>query len=94
MNRVGIREFRRDLSNQVRRAAAGEPVVITIEGEPKAILSAYVAKPGEMTLEELIMAGRVIPGRRANQPRPPRPRPVKGGRPTAEVLAEIREERI
>lgn len=94
MNRIGIRELRADLSNQVKRAAAGESVVVTIDGEPKAIMSPFVARPGEMTLEELIRAGRVIPGPRVNEPRPPRPQAVRGGRPTEEVLAEIREERI
>ena len=94
MNRIGIRELRADLSNQVKRAAAGEPVVVTIDGEPKAVLSPFVAKPGELTLDELIRAGRVIPGPRVNEPRPPRPRPLRGGRSTEEVLAELREERI
>lgn len=94
MNRIGIRELRADLSNQVKRAAAGEAVVVTIDGEPKAVLTSFVAEPGEMTLEELIRTGRVIPGPRVNEPRPPRPQGIKSGRPTMEVLDELREEKI
>jgi len=94
VNRIGIRELRADLSNQVRRAAAGEPVVVTIDGEPKAILTSFSAEPGEMTLSELVRAGRVIPGSRVDEPRPPRLPGIKGGRPTAEVISEIRDEKI
>lgn len=94
VNRIGIRELRADLSNQVRRAAAGESVVVTIDGEPKAILTSFAARSGEMTLQELVRAGRVIPGPRATAPRPPRLPGIKGGRPTAEVMSEIREEKI
>lgn len=78
----------------MKRAAAGESVVVTIDGEPKAVLTPFVSEPGEMTLDEMIRAGRVIPGPKANAPRPPRPEPVRGGRSTEEVLAELREERI
>lgn len=94
MNRIGIRELRSDLSNQVKRVAAGEPVVVTIDGEPKAVLSPFVAKDGEMTLDELVRTGRVIPGPRVGEPRPPRMPGIKGGRPTKQVLDEIREEKI
>jgi prevent-host-death family protein len=94
MNRIGIRELRADLSNQVKRAAAGEPVIVTVDGEPKAVLTPFAAEAGELTLEELIRTGRVIPGPRVNDPRPPRLEGVKGGRPTGEVLDEIREEKI
>lgn len=94
MNRIGIRELRADLSNHVKRAAAGESVVVTIDGEPKAVLSPFVMEREEVTLEDLIRSGRVIPGPKANEPRPRRPKPVSGGRPTEEVLAELREERI
>lgn len=94
MNRIGIRDLRDDLSNQVKRAAAGEAVVVTIDGEPKAVLSPFVAKPGEMTLEELVRTGRVIPGPRVHEPRPPRVPGITGGRPTMEVMDEIREEKI
>lgn len=94
MNRIGIRELRADLSNQVKRAAAGEPVVVTVDGDPKVVMSPFVADADEVTLEDLIRTGRVIPGPKVNEPRPPRPQPIRGGRPTEEVLAELREERI
>ncbi|MCB0870224.1 MAG: type II toxin-antitoxin system prevent-host-death family antitoxin [Solirubrobacterales bacterium] len=94
MNRIGIRELRADLSNQVKRAAAGEPVVITIDGEPKAVISPLVPAQVEMTLDELIAAGRVIPGPRRNEPRPPAPPKVESDRSSAEILDELREDRF
>lgn len=94
MNRIGIRELRSDLSNQVKRAAAGEPVVVTIDGEPKVVISRFVPDPKQMNLEEMIEAGRLIPGPRRNQPRPPPPPKVEIGRSTAEILDEIRADRL
>ena len=38
MERIGIRELRQDLSNQVKKVAGGGSLVITVDGEPKARL--------------------------------------------------------
>lgn len=94
MNRVAIRELRADLSNHVKRAAGGESFVITIDGKPTAVISGFVADLGKMTIDEMVAAGRLIPGPAVDSPRPPRRRGLKGGRPTDEVMDEIREEKI
>lgn len=96
MNRIGIRELRDDLSNQVRKAASGESIVITIDGQPMAVVAPFVEQPGSMTLDELEAAGRLIRGPRVGEPKPPPPPRVKGecGKSMSEILDEIREDRF
>ncbi len=93
MKRIGIRELRADLSSQVKRAAAGETIVVTVDGQPKARLVPVENASRGQTMEELVAAGRVIPARRRGQ-KPPEPPPMfEGIRPSAEVLDEIRADR-
>ena len=94
MNRIGIRELRQDRSNQVKSAANGESVIVTVDGEPKAMLVPLERQAKEETMEDLIAAGRVIPARRRGERPPPPPPRIKGGRPSKEILDEIRADRI
>lgn len=64
--RVGIRELRNDVAAVVRRAAAGERVVVTVDGRPVAQLGPLEA-PGRPTVDDLVAAGLLRP--------PSRPRP-------------------
>ena len=93
MERIGIRELRQDLSNQVKNAARGEPVVITVDGEPKAKLVPLGAPAGEETLDDLIAKGRVIPGRPSSY-RPSGFKRVEVKRSSKEILDEIRADRF
>jgi prevent-host-death family protein len=93
MSEIGIRDLRKDLSRQVKRAAGGETIVVTIDGEPRAKLVPVVAPPRGRSVDELIAAGRVIPARR-RQAEPPDPPPMfEGARPSSEILDELRSER-
>ena len=94
VNRIGIRELRQDLSNQVKSAANGEAVIVTVDGQPKAKLVPFTEGKTEMTMDELIAAGRVIPARRRGQKPPPAPPLIKANRPSKEILDEIRADRI
>lgn len=94
MERVGIRELRSDLSNQVKRAALGKSVVVTIDGEPKAMLVPLGRSGSGRTREEMIASGRLIPARRYGEPPPPAPPRTKGGRSSREILDEIRADRF
>lgn len=94
MNRIGIRELRQDLSNQVKSAANGESVIVTVDGEPKARLVPFIEEKAEMTMEELIATGQVIPARRRGERPPPPPPMIKANRPSKEILDEIRADRI
>ena len=94
MNEIGIRDLRQDLSSQIKRAAAGETIVVTVDGEPKAKLVPVEVASRRQTMEELIAAGRVIPARRRGQ-KPPDPPPMfEGTRPSGEILDEIRADRF
>lgn len=90
MDRIGIRELRAHAAAAVRRAGAGERIVITVDGRPVAQLGPLDPLDAEPTLEDLAARGLV---RLAN--RPDRPEPTTMIRPWAGVrldrhLSEIR----
>ena len=94
MNRIGIRELRQDLSNQVKRVAAGEEVVVTVDGEPKARLTPLALDSEAHTIDELIASGSVVPARRRGKTPPDPPTRIKGMRPSQEILDELRADRF
>jgi prevent-host-death family protein len=67
---VGIRDLRENLSAWLDRASAGEQIVITDRGKPKALLG---PAGEEALLDRLAREGRI---RRATRPRGPLPPPV------------------
>ncbi len=69
MLRVGIRELRNDVAAVVRRAAAGERVVITVDGRPVAQLGP-LEPTGAPTLDDLVASGHVRAARRTPPPAP------------------------
>ena len=62
--RLGSRELRASLASSLRRASAGERIVITDGGVPGAQLGP-LDSPGQSTLDELVARGLVVPPRRA-----------------------------
>jgi prevent-host-death family protein len=71
--RVGIRELRNQVAAVVRRAEAGERVVITVDGRPVAQLGP-LEPDGPPTLDDLVASGLARPPRRLD--RPPAPDPI------------------
>ncbi len=72
MTDVGVRELKRDLSNYLKRAAAGEEIRVTMRGEPLVALTAVAADapavdPVAAQWEALFASGRV---ERASAPKP------------------------
>lgn len=94
MNRIGIRELRQDLSSHVKRASAGETIIVTIDGEPKARLVPAGPVSSPRTVQELIAAGRILPARREGEKPAPAPPRIQGLRPTGEILDEARADRF
>jgi prevent-host-death family protein len=85
---VGVRELRENLSTWLDRAAAGEEIVVTERGRPKARLAPLVT--AEDIIAQLAREGRVrpaLPGPR--QPLPPAI-PVEGNPVTDALLAHRR----
>ena len=87
---VGIRHLRADVAAAVRRAGAGEQIVVTVGGRPVASLGPLDAAVGVACLEDLLARGLVIAPRRAGGWTPPRPVPVWSGSRIDRILREIR----
>jgi prevent-host-death family protein len=92
---IGIRELRADLAAHVRRAAAGEPTVVTIGGRPAAALVPLSSVDGsdrdaESELAALVSSGALVPPRRADRHLPRQSIPVWGTVRLDRLLREIR----
>ena len=87
---VGIRELRNNVAAVVRRAAAGERLIVTVDGRPVAALGPLGGESG-VTLDDLVTAGLVDPPRRA-RPSPPDRADVPVDVRVARVLEDIRGE--
>ena len=72
----------------VRRAAAGERVVVTVDGQPVAQLGP-LEPDGAPTLDDLVAAGHVVAPRRAAPPAPDPVDPPVDAR-TGPIMDELR----
>lgn len=93
MERIGVRELRNYASRVVRRARAGERLLITVDGVPAAEIGPVSGDAGPRSVEEMIAAGLLIPPRRTDEPPPPSPMAAPGNRKSDEVLREHRDQR-
>jgi prevent-host-death family protein len=83
---IGIRELRGELAAVVRRAAAGESVVVTVSGRPTAVIGPLVPTPTDPTLDDLVAAGTIVgPRRRPGEQRVARERLPVDARSDAEL---------
>ncbi len=99
---IGIRELRADLAAHVRRAAGGEPTVVSVGGRPAAAIVPLSALDHETTdamsdggatgaqLSSLMSSGALIPPRRADGAVPDRVVTVWGNARLDRLLREIR----
>lgn len=67
---IGARELRANLAAALRQAAAGERLVVTVDGRPIAQLGP-LEPTGDPTLADLAASGLVEPPRRPDRPGPP-----------------------
>lgn len=91
MQRIGVRELRNHVASVVRRAAGGERMIVTVDGQPVAQLGPL--EPfGAATLDDLAAAGLVrLPGR-PDHPSAPEPFGVPVDVRLPSVIAELRGE--
>jgi prevent-host-death family protein len=87
---MGIRELRAELAAAVRRAEAGERVVVTVGGRPVAQLGPLDPAGSEATLDDLVARGLLVRARRADRPEPAAGIPLWAGARLDRVLQEIR----
>ena len=92
MERVSIRELRNDVSRIVRRANAGERLIVTNNGVAVAEIRPLEEGSTEQRIQGLIAAGKLIAPTRTGPPR--RPTPIKVEGPSSEeTLDDLRRER-
>ena len=90
MNRVGIRQLRAEVAAHVRRAAAGERIVITVDGRAVAQLGPLEPTAGVMSIEDLAARGQILPARREDRPGPSMTMPLWAGVRIDQLVREVR----
>ena len=92
VHQLGIRDLRAHVATAVRRAGAGERIVVTVGGRPVAQLGPIEPIGEDLTIDDLAARGLVVAPRRTD-PLPPgatvtAPLPV--GARLDRVLTEVR----
>lgn len=87
---IGIRELRADLAAHVRRAGAGQRVVVAVGGREVAQLGPLEPAHGQAVLADLFAAGAVLAPRRSDAARLLPPVPVWSGVRVDRALKELR----
>lgn len=89
---IGIRDLRGDLAAHVRRAAAGEPTVVSVDGRPSAVLGplSLPTHGDDITIAALIASGALLPPRRGGAVLPRAMVPVWGNVRLDRLLREVR----
>jgi prevent-host-death family protein len=70
VEQVGVRELRSAVATLVRRAEAGERIVLTVGGRPVAQLGPLDPVDGEPTIDDLVARGLLVRARRDDRPEP------------------------
>ncbi|MBI4935583.1 MAG: hypothetical protein HY828_17010 [Actinobacteria bacterium] len=87
---LGMRELRADLATHLRRAGAGQRVVVTVGGRAVAQLGPVEPEQGQTVLADLMASGAVVPPRRTDAARPAPAIPVWSGVRLDRALKELR----
>lgn len=93
MNRVGVRELRQNLSRYLTEVKAGESFVVTERGREVARLTPSGLADSPIT-RLVVERGATMPSADLVELARRSKVPPAGGRPSLEVLAEMREERL
>jgi prevent-host-death family protein len=91
MERIPVRELRNQASRVVRRAGAGERLIITVDGVAAAEIGPLSATARAASLQELIATGAVVKARIRTASRPPKPVRAPSGQSSTDVLMGLRE---
>jgi prevent-host-death family protein len=96
---VGVRELKRDLSGYLKRAAAGEPIRVTVRGKPVVELRAIAedapeVDPWEVEKARLIAEGTLSPATRPKRAGGYRDLPQLDFSPTDRLMRERAEEDV
>lgn len=89
-DRLGIRNLRNQTAAAVRRAGAGERIVVTVDGRPIAQLGPLEATDGPATLADLAARGLVLAPRRPDRPEPDDTVDLRTGTRLDRLTADLR----
>ena len=88
---MGVRELRNNVAAVLRRAAAGERVVVTVDGRPVAMLGPLAPDPASgVSLDDLTAAGLVEPAARTDRPAAPDAVTLPVDTRAARALSDVR----
>jgi prevent-host-death family protein len=90
MERTGIRELRNNSARWVRRAGAGERILITVDGKPVAQLGPIEAPDNTATLDDLAARGLIELATRTDRPEPEFVMPTWAGTRLDHLVREVR----
>lgn len=90
MERLGVRQLRNTTAEAIRRAGAGERIVITVDGRPVAQLGPIEPAGGDVSLDDLVARGLLVRARRADRPAPALTVHLWAGARLDRVLGEVR----
>jgi prevent-host-death family protein len=90
MEHVGVRELRADLAATVRRAGAGERIVVTVDGRPVAQLGPLEPIGDDVSIEDLAARGLLELARRSDRPEPEFSMPMWAGTRIDKLVREVR----
>ena len=85
-----MRELRNHSASVIRRAGAGERIVVTVDGRPVAQLGPLEAPDTRVTIDDLAARGLVTPARREDRPEPVVLLPLWTGTRMDSLVREIR----
>jgi prevent-host-death family protein len=88
--KVPIRQLRADVAAAVRRAGAGERIVVTVAGRPVAQLGPLDDVTGHTSLDDLVARGLLLAPRRTGDYHPGEVVPTWRGARLDRLLREIR----
>ena len=88
---MNVRTLRAELASALRRAEAGERIVVTVGGRPVAQLGPVEAGAGqEPTIDDLVARGLLVRARRDDRPAPSLTVPLWAGARLDRLLREVR----
>lgn len=89
--RIGIRDLREQASTYIRRASAGERMIVTISGDPVALLTSLETPAvRNFSMADLIALGAVIAPRRTGKFTAGDPVLVHSGARIDQLLRQVR----
>ncbi len=91
--RLSMSDLRRDLAASLRRAEAGERIVVTVDGRPVAQLGPVGADEAVLTLDHLLAVGLITAAERPDHPDPLPPTQLPVDVRVDSVIDDLRGER-